>query len=302
MKNLRREFLKKSLSLGLGLGFLASNSFANERESMQNLTLNNGAKMPLIGFGTWQITGASAQQCVEEALRVGYRLIDTAAMYHNESEIGRALSSAMSSGLSRKELFITTKLAPMDYEGAKRGIDEALKKLGLDFIDLMLIHWENAQQSAMWRALEEGVKSGVLKSIGVSNFSEANLSEFLKTCTIKPVINQLETHVFFQRVRYQAFLESKGIKMQAYSPFAQGRNDFFKNETLLKITKKHGKTAAQVGLRYLVQRGISVIPKTTKKQRMIENISIFDFELDSEDLAQIARLETNKSAFGWFDG
>lgn len=260
-------------------------------------TLNNGVSMPIAGFGTYNITGKEATRCVEDAISVGYRLIDTAQMYHNEVEVGIGVRN---SGLKRSELFITTKLSgAMDYERAKRSIDESLAKLNLGYIDLLLIHWDTPHSRDMWRAMEEAYQQGKLKAIGVSNFNEALYSEFIKHCKIIPALNQLETHIFYQRQALQDLLTKHGTIMQAWSPFAQGKNGFFKNETLLRIAKKYQKTPAQVALRWLVQRGISVIPKTTKKERMIENINIFDFKLDSSDMSEIARLDTGKSSFGW---
>ncbi|TQR31949.1 2,5-diketo-D-gluconic acid reductase [Campylobacter sp. MIT 99-7217] len=269
---------------------------------MPKLKLHNGLEMPLLGFGTFQISGSDAQKSVEEAISVGYRLIDTAQYYQNESEVGAGVKATIKGGLKREDFFITTKITPKNYEDTKRAIEQSLKRLDLNYIDLLLIHWQSADAEAMWKAFEEAHDQKLVKSLGISNFSRERFSDFMKKIRIKPVLNQLETHVFFQRADYQSFLEQNGVKLQAWSPFAQGKNNFFKNEVLSKIGSKYNKTPAQIGLKYLAQRGISVIPKTTKKQRMIENISIFDFELSKEDLSLIAGLDTGKSVFGWFEG
>ena len=303
----RREFLKTGAKFALASSFFSLNDlslFANDTKEikMPKLKLNNGLDMPLLGFGTYQISSNEAQRCVEDAISVGYRLIDTAQYYQNESEVGAGVKTAIKGGFKREKFFITTKIAPKDYEDTKRAIELSLKRLDVSYIDLLLIHWQSPNAEAMWRAFEEAYDAGLIKSLGVSNFSREIFSDFIKKVRIKPVLNQLETHIFFQRTEYQSFLEQNGIKLQAWSPFAQGKNNFFKNEILSKIATKHGKSTAQIALKFLAQRGVSVIPKTSKRQRMIENISIFDFELDREDLSLISSLDTKKSAFGWFEG
>lgn len=268
------------------------------------LKLNNGISMPLVGLGTYDLRDNACVQAMQDALSVGYRLFDTAQMYENESEVGKGLNAGLKSlQIPRERIFVTTKLSNnMSYNECKNEIETRLKKLNLGYIDLLLLHREFESRNDMWRAMEEAHKAGKIRALGISNFSKEVFLEFIKTCEIKPVLNQLETHVFFQRNEYQKILESHGVKLQAWSPFSKGRNDFFTNKTLESIAKKHNKSVAQIGLNYLASRGVSVIPKTSKIERMKENINIFDFKLDSKDLAAISKLDTNKSSFGWFNG
>ncbi|TLD95196.1 aldo/keto reductase [Helicobacter jaachi] len=272
-------------------------------ESNHAITLNNGLSMPLVGLGTYDLRDSACVQAMQDALSVGYRLFDTAQMYANESEVGKGLKRGLKAqNIARERIFVTTKLSNnMTYAECKKEIDVRLKKLDLGYIDLLLLHREFENSKDMWRAMQEAHKAGKVRSLGLSNFSQSAFLDFIKTCEIKPVVNQLETHVFFQRREYQGVLEAHGVRLQAWSPFSKGKNDFFNNEVLLKIGKKHNKSAAQVGLNYLVSRGVSVIPKTSKIERMRENLNIFDFTLDKSDIDSIAKLDTGKSSFGWFN-
>ncbi|WP_181882298.1 aldo/keto reductase [Helicobacter didelphidarum] len=323
MKNDRREFLKTSGRFGVVSTFFGLNSLHvfgadskqskseysnNEVNSMpsQNpfLKLNNGIQMPFIGLGTYELRGKSCIKAMQDALKVGYRLFDTAQMYENEKEVGIGINTGLKTqNISRKDIFVTTKLSnDMDYKETKKQIDIRLKNLNLEYIDLLLLHREFDNSEAMWKAMQEAYKMGKIKSLGLSNFSQEKFLSFIKSCEIQPVLNQLETHVFFQRNKYQKILNENHVVLQAWSPFSKGKNDFFSNKTLLDIGKKYNKTPAQVGLRYLIERNISVVPKTSNIDRMKENIAIFDFKLDSKDLSVITNLDTQKSSFGWFKG
>lgn len=265
---------------------------------MQNVTLNNGVKMPIIGFGVYQIP--DAQECenaVYEALMAGYRLIDTAAGYLNEEAVGRAIKR---SGIPREELFITTKLWVQDagYESAKLAFAKSLKKLKLDYLDLYLIHQPFGDYYGAWRAMEELYREGQSKAIGVSNFLPDRLMDLIVHNEIAPAVNQIETHPFYQQAESAAFMKEQGVQHQSWAPFAEGLNNLFGNEVLASLAEKHNKSVAQVVLRWLVQRGVVVIPKSVRKERIAENINIFDFELHSEDMEQIAALDTRSSLFG----
>lgn len=260
------------------------------------ITLNNGVKMPALGFGTFQMNGEECRRSVTDAIETGYRLIDTASAYRNEDAVGEAIKQ---SGVPREQLFITTKLWVSDagYEKAKAAFDRSLERLGLDYLDLYLIHQPFNDVYAAWRAMEELYKEGRIKAIGVSNFHPDRLMDLIIHNEVKPAVNQIETHVFHQRADSLEFLKEQNVQMEAWSPFGQGRNDFFNNELLRAIGEKHGKTVAQVGLRWHVQRGVIAIPKSSRKDRIAENFDIFDFELTAEDMAQIATLETGNSVF-----
>ncbi|WP_411350197.1 aldo/keto reductase [Paenibacillus sp. WLX2291] len=264
---------------------------------MQTVTLNNGVQMPIIGFGVYQIP--DAEQCenaVYDALMAGYRLIDTAAGYMNEEAVGRAIRR---SGIPREELFITTKLwvQDADYERAKLAFAKSLNKLQLDYIDLYLIHQPFGDYYGAWRAMEELYHAGKIKSIGVSNFSPERLMDLIVHNQVAPAVNQVETHPFYQQDDNLAFMQAQGVQHQSWGPFAEGRNDLFSNEVLAAIGHKYNKSIAQVVLRWLVQRHIVVIPKSVSKERIIANIDIFDFELSTDDLQQIAALDMGASLF-----
>ena len=260
------------------------------------VTLNNGLKMPRLGFGTNTLNDEVGTRCVADAISVGYRLIDTANIYGNEAAVGAGIKK---SGIKREELFVTSKLWVDDagYESAKKAYQTSLEKLGLEYLDLYLIHRPRGDVKGSWKAMEELYEAGKIKAIGISNFEPEQLTELLTYAKIKPVINQIETHVFFQEhVSYDA-LKKSVVQMEAWSPFAAGRNEIFSNETLAAIGKKHNKSIAQVCLRWHFQRGDVAIPRSSQKAHMIENLNIFDFELDNSNLQTIATLDLNKTQF-----
>lgn len=261
---------------------------------MKEVCLNNGVHMPAIGFGVYQIPNSETEEAVTNALEVGYRLIDTAASYFNEREVGQAVRQ---SGLKREEIFITSKLWVQDYEyeDALRAFDRSLNNLGVDYIDLYLLHKPYGNYYAAWRALEKLHKEGLIRAIGVTSFSNERLQDLFLHNEIKPAINQLETHPFFQQKAANDFLRSEGIVHQARAPFAEGKNDIFNHPVIKKIAENHDKTVANVILRWLNQRNVVVIPKSTKKSRMIENFNSFDFTLTDNEMDLIAQLDTGKS-------
>ena len=264
---------------------------------MEYVTLNNGVKMPQLGFGVFQIKDpAQCEQAVLDAISVGYRLIDTAASYGNEEAVGRAIKKC---GVPREELFITTKLWISDtsYEGAKDAFQKSLDKLGLDYLDLYLIHQPLNDYYGAWRAMEELYKEGKVRAIGVCSFYPDRLADLIAFNEVAPAVNQVEANVFFQQKESQEYMESKGVVMEGWAPFAEGKNDLFQNETLQKIGDKYGKSIAQVVLRWLLQRGIVCIPKSVKKERMEQNFNVFDFQLNQEDMEKIAGLDTGASCF-----
>lgn len=264
---------------------------------MEYVTLNNGVKMPQLGFGVYQITDpAQCEQAVVDAISVGYRSIDTAASYGNEEAVGRAIKRC---GVSREELFITTKLWITDtsYEGAKRGFEKSMQKLGLDYLDLYLIHQPLNDYYGAWRAMTELYKAGKIRAIGVCSFYPDRLADLIAFNEVTPAVNQVEANIFFQQTKAQEFMQSKGVQMEGWAPFAEGRGNLFGNEILKAIGEKYHKSVAQVVLRWLLQRGIVCIPKSTKKERMEQNFDVFDFELSGDDMALIAALDTNTSAF-----
>lgn len=264
---------------------------------MQTVTLNNGVKMPILGFGVYQIPDAEeCENAVYEALSAGYRLIDTAAGYLNEEAVGRAIKR---SGVPREELFITTKIWVQDagYESTKLAFAKSMKKLQLDYLDLYLIHQPFGDYYGTWRAMEELYREGKIKAIGVSNFMPDRLMDLIVHNEIVPAINQIETHPFYQQTESAAFLKEQGVQHQSWAPFAEGRNDMFGNEVLTSIAEKHNKSVAQVVLRWLVQREIVVIPKSVRKERIVENYDIFDFALSADDMEHISALDTRESLF-----
>ena len=264
---------------------------------MEYVTLNNGVKMPKLGFGVFQIKNpAQCEQAVLDAISVGYRLIDTAASYGNEEAVGQAIKKC---GVPREELFITTKLWISDtsYEGAKAALQKSLDKLGLDYLDLYLIHQPLNDYYGAWRAMEELYKEGKVRAIGVCSFYPDRLADLIAFNEVAPAVNQVEANVFFQQKEPQEYMESKGVVMEGWAPFAEGKNNLFQNETLQKIGDKYGKSIAQIVLRWLLQRGIVCIPKSVKKERMEQNFNVFDFQLDQEDMEKIAGLDTGTSCF-----
>lgn len=264
---------------------------------MQKVKLNNGIEMPILGFGVYQIEDqVLCEQCVYDAIEAGYRSIDTAAAYGNEEAVGRAIKR---SGIPREDLFITTKLWISDagYDKAKKAFEASMKRLQLDYLDLYLIHQPFNDYYGAWRAMEELYKEGRIRSIGVSNFMPDRLVDLILHNEITPAVNQVETNPFYQQIEAEAFMQEKGVQVESWAPFAEGKNNMFQNETLASIAGKYGKSIAQVILRWLIQRNIVVIPKSIRKERIIENFNVFDFELKKEDMKKIAALDTNTSCF-----
>lgn len=262
---------------------------------MEFVTLNNGVKMPLEGFGVFQVPDpAVCEQAVLDAIATGYRLVDTAAAYMNEQAVGAAIQKC---GVPREELFITTKLWVQDasYEGAKRAIETSLRNLGLDYIDLYLIHQPMGDYIGAYRAMEESYREGKLKAIGVCNFYPNRLADLCETVEVTPAVNQVELHPFFQQENALTLMKEYGVVPEAWGPFAEGSHGIFTHPVLTEIGKQYGKTAAQVALRWNVQRGVVVIPKSIHKNRMEQNIDIWDFQLSEEDMAQIAKLDLGHS-------
>ena len=300
----RREFLQTSAVFAASAMFLSLSgtkvfgalNAAQKGNTIPTVKLNNGIPMPMVGFGTNTLGGDICVRSVSDAISVGYRLIDTAKVYGNEEFVGAGIKK---SGIKREELFITSKLWVDDsgYENAKKAFQTTIDKLGVEYLDLYLIHRPRGDVKGSWKAMEELYTQGKIKAIGVSNFNPDQLAELMAYAKIKPVINQVETHVFFQEHIIYEDLKKKGVQMEAWSPFAAGRNGIFSNETLAGIGKKHNKSIAQVCLRWHHQRGVVVIPRSTQKAHMIENLNIFDFKLDESDMKTIATLDLNKTQF-----
>jgi 2,5-diketo-D-gluconate reductase A len=264
---------------------------------MQNVTLNNGVEMPLLGFGVFQVPDpAVCERAVSEALRIGYRLIDTAASYLNEEAVGRAIAK---SGVPRAELFVTTKLWVQDagFDRAKPAFDRSLQRLGLDYLDLYLIHQPFGDVHGAWRAMEKLFQDERVKAIGVSNFQPDRLMDLMVHNDVVPAVNQIEVHPFYQQVRTQEFCRAHGVQLEAWAPFAEGQHGIFQNEVLRSIAGSYGKTVAQVILRWLTQRGIVAIPKSVRPERIAENFDVFGFDLRPEDIEAIATLDMNQSSF-----
>lgn len=264
---------------------------------MDTVKLNNGIEMPQLGFGVFQVTDlAQCEQAVVDAIDSGYRLIDTAAAYQNETAVGRAIKR---SGIDRKELFITSKLWVSDanYERAKKGIETSLNNLGVDYLDLYLLHQPYGDVSGAWRALEEAYKAGKIRAIGVSNFYADQLKNLELSNEIKPVINQIEVSPWYQQNSEVEFNQSEDVRVEAWAPFAEGKHDIFTNETIKEIADKYNKSNGQVILRWLLQRGIVVIPKSVHKNRMEENINVFDFKLTDDDMKVMSSLDKGESQF-----
>jgi len=264
---------------------------------MKYVTLNNGVKMPILGFGVFQIEDAKeCEEVVYNALKTGYRLIDTAASYRNEEAVGRAIKR---SGIPREEIFVTTKLWVSDanYEKAKLAFETSLKKLDLEYIDLYLIHQPFNDVYGAWRAMTELYKEGKIKAIGVSNFYPDRLVDFIMNNEVVPAVNQVETHPFNQQVKANEIMKEYGVQIESWGPFAEGKNGIFANEILSEIGKKYNKSVAQVILRWLIQRDVVVIPKSVRKERIEENFNVFDFELNSEDMGKISELDKKESLF-----
>lgn len=263
---------------------------------MEFVTLNNGVKMPILGYGVYQADPAECERCVLDAVSAGYRSIDTAQAYNNEEGIGEAITKC---GVKREELFITSKvwISNGGYEKAKASIDESLKKMKTDYIDLMLIHQPFNDYYGSYRAMTEAYKAGKLRAIGVSNFYPDRLIDICQFADVVPAVNQVETHVFQQQKKAHEIMDKYGVKHESWGPFAEGRKDYFTNPVLVEIGKKYGKSSAQTALRFLIQSDVIVIPKSTHKERMIENLNVFDFTLNDEDMQAIRALDEESSAF-----
>ena len=260
--------------------------------------LNDSHVMPMIGFGTYQMPKRITQRCVEDALQLGYRHIDTAQCYGNEHEVGLAVKA---SGLRREEVFVTTKLwGGRSYGDTMRSIEQSVREIGLAYIDLFLIHEPSGDFISQYQAMEDCQRTGLLKSIGVANFLEDNYTKLINGCKVIPAVNQIETHVYRQQRKMHELLTAHGTWHESWSPLACGQNGFFHDPVLKQIGEKYGRTIAQIGLRFLLQQDIDVIPKSTHKERMQENLDIIDFELTDEDMQQIRTLDTGRSQFGWW--
>jgi 2,5-diketo-D-gluconate reductase A len=276
---------------------LAQEQMRKKERIMQNVKLNNGVEIPILGFGVFQITDpAECERSVVDAIQTGYSHIDTAASYQNEEAVGRGIKQ---SGVAREKLFITTKLwiQRNGYEDTLKAFENSLKRLQLDYIDLYLIHQPFGDVYGEWRAMEELYQQGKVRAIGVSNFHPDRIMDLMIHNKITPAVNQIEVNPFQQQVDTQKFLQDNSVQVEAWAPFAEGRNNIFQNELLLSIAAKHQKSVAQVILRWLLQRGIIALSKTTRNERMLENISVFDFELSTEDMVAITTLDTKTSSF-----
>ena len=312
MKN-RRKFIGDSakivgaVAVASALPLMAKDSkpsdsnknVAKKGATMEYLELNNGVKMPILGYGTYQIPNNEVQRCVEDALSVGYRLIDTAQAYANEEGIGAAIKNAIRGGIKREELFIETKLwiSHANEKDALKAFEASCKKLGVDYVDLYIIHQPFNDTYGAWRAMSKLYKEGKIRAIGVSNFYADKITDFCAFNDIKPAINQIEMHPLFQKVDEQKINNDLGVVVQSWASFAEGKSGMFSNKVLKAIGQKYGKTPAQVILRWLIERKVVVIPKTTRKARMEENFAVFDFKLTADDKAKIAKLDTGKTQF-----
>lgn len=263
---------------------------------MEYAELNNGVKMPMLGYGVYQTPPEETERCVLEAVDVGYRSIDTAQAYGNEEGVGSALAK---SGLPREEFFLTTKvwISNAGYERAKASIEESLQKLRTSYLDLLLIHQPFGDYYGTYRAMEEAYKAGKVRAIGVSNFYPDRLIDLYHFAEIKPAVNQIETHVFQQQETARKYLKDRGVQIESWGPFAEGKNNFFQNPVLVETGKRYRKTAAQTALRFLIQSGVVAIPKSTHRERMEENFQIFDFALTEEEMQKIRALDTGESLF-----
>ena len=267
---------------------------------MEFVTLSNGVKMPMTGFGTWDLRGRECAACIQKAIACGYRMIDTAIMYENEEAVGQGIRSA---GIERSELFVTTKVnGPYNsYAKTEKAVGDSLLRMGLEYIDLVLVHEPYSHFKDMYRALEDAYKAGKVRAVGVSNLVRRNYDALLETCTVIPMVNQVESHVYYPQTGYQKYLASKGTVMESWAPFTEGRRRIFDEPVLKEIASAHGVTPGQTALRFLVQNGIVVIPKTSKESRMKENLDLYSFDLNKEEMEKIASLDEGHSLFGWYD-
>lgn len=295
----RREFIKAGLAGALALNLPAAGLFAqtlqrSEHAAMPRITLNNGVHIPILGYGTWNVRGAEGQKAIETALELGYRHIDTAAMYNNEDIVGAAVKA---SGIPRSEIFITSKIwSDMSRAGAQRTFEASAQKLGLDHVDLYLLHHPGGDIDGAWAALSDLYRQGRIKALGVSNFDAGQIQAFYKRVAIKPVLNQIELNPLQQQRDVRRAMQEIGVAVQSYSPFggSSGSREMLQLPALVQIAARHGKTPAQIILRWLVQQNIIAIPKTMRRERMLENISVFDFALDEGDMQSIAGLAQDR--------
>ncbi|MDD6730579.1 MAG: aldo/keto reductase [Eggerthellaceae bacterium] len=264
---------------------------------MEFVTLNNGVQMPLVGYGTYNVAGATAERHVTMALEAGYRAIDTAQCYHNEKNVGKAIAK---SGISRDQVFVTAKTWSVDYASTKRSIDQTLRNLGTDYVDLLLVHEPAGDIGGNYTALEDAYREGKARAIGVSNFIGKVFQQLVNCCTVIPAVNQVETHVYRQQHDMQTLCASKGTVLASWSPLCSGEHDIFKDPALKKIAAAHGVSVAQVALRALVQRGIPVVPKSKNAKRMRQNLDVFGFALTDHEMARIATLDERRSLFNWY--
>jgi 2,5-diketo-D-gluconate reductase A len=293
----RRAVLKGGALASTGVAFARLGwASANEQTSIPQVRLGSGVMMPMLGFGTYGLRGDVCTESVADAITAGYRLIDTAKVYQNEEAVGAGIKR---SGIERKSLFVTSKIWVEDsgYEPAKRAFQTTLDKLQLEYLDLYLIHRPRGDVQGSWRAMEELNLAGKIRAIGLSNFDQSQLGSLDAAAKTKPVINQVETHPFFQETVEHVSLRTAGVQMEAWAPFAEGRNGLFTNAVLKQIGTKHGKTVAQTVLRWHHQRGVVAIPRSINPEHRRENLAIFDFSLDAEDMGRIAALDTNRSLF-----
>ncbi|TFH52124.1 aldo/keto reductase [Actinomyces viscosus] len=266
---------------------------------MKHITLNNGTRIPVLGLGVYQTPESETEHHVREAIEVGYRLIDTAQYYRNEEGVGRAVRGAVSDGVAREDLFVTTKLAVSGHRAGKRAIEQSLAALGLDYIDLMLIHWPQGNDLSTWRALEDACAAGLLKSIGLSNFYGDEVQEIVRATDIPPVVDQVETHAYLQQRRLQKTLAPYDIRIEAWSPLRAGRSELLREPVLERVAEAHDATPAQVALAFQVATGVITIPKTVHRERMVENLAAADLELSAQELAEVAALDRGRSSSGW---
>lgn len=263
---------------------------------MNKITLNNGVEMPQIGYGVYQVSPEECERCVSDALAVGYRMIDTAQAYHNEEGVGAAVAR---SGIRRDDIFLVSKIwiSNYGYDKAKASIDESLRRLRTDYIDLMLLHQPFCDRYGAYRAMEDALREGKLRAIGVSNFYPDHFIDLASNVDVVPAVNQVETHVFDQQIEPERYMAGFGTRVMSWAPLAEGRNGFFTNPVLEAIGRKYGKSVAQVALRWLLQRGVIIIPKSVHRERMEQNLDIMDFELSADDMASIRELDTARSLF-----
>lgn len=263
---------------------------------MEYVTLYNSVKMPILGYGVYQVTKEECERCVLDALKAGYRSIDTAQSYFNEEEVGEAIQK---SGVPRNEIFLTSKvwIDNYGYDKCRKSVETSMKKLKTDYLDLMLLHQPFSDYYGAWRALEDLYREGKIRAIGISNFYPDRLVDISSFSSVRPMVNQVETHPFNQQVEAKKYMDKYGVQIEAWAPFGEGRGGLFENRVLAEIAQKHKKTTAQVMLRWHIQRGVVVIPKSTHYERMKENLNVFDFMLDEEDMAKIAALDKNESSF-----